>query len=125
MNKRTLGLLAVLAVILTLSVAAILRRADTLASPVARISQDGALVREIALDQVSARFSFDVFTQDGHSNTVSVDRGRICVSHADCPDLICVAQGWITDSATPIVCLPHKLMIDITGGGSGLDAVTG
>lgn len=30
---------------------------------------------------------------------------------ADCPDQVCVHAGWLTDSAAPIVCLPHRLVI--------------
>ena len=35
---------------------------------------------------------------------------------ADCPDQVCVHQGWISDSTVPIVCLPHQVIIEVTGG---------
>ena len=57
----------------------------------------------------------------GGSNTILVQPGRICVSEADCPDRICVYQGWLTDDPIPIVCLPHRLVIalkDPTQAGS-------
>ena len=56
--------------------------------------------------------------EEGGSNTVQVEKGRIRVSEADCPDQICVNQGWISGGAVPIVCLPHRLMIEIVGGGA-------
>ena len=54
-----------------------------------------------------------------------MEKGRIRVSKADCPDQICANQGWISDGAVPIICLPHKLMIEIVGGGGELDGGAG
>ena len=88
----------------------------------ARITRDGVLLEEIDLNAVDRPYSFTLEDGSG-SNTVSVEQGRIRVSEADCPDQICVHQGWISDSALPIVCLPHRLMIEITGG--GLDGAAG
>ena len=93
-------------------------------SPVARITRDGVLVEEIDLSRVEQPCTFTL--EDGRgSNTVLVERGRICISRADCPDQICVRQGWISDKSVPIVCLPHKLMIEITGAGGELDGGAG
>ena len=51
--------------------------------------------------------------------------GRIRVESADCPDQVCVDQGWISDGTVPVVCLPNRLVIQIEGGGDGLDSATG
>ena len=93
-------------------------------SPTARISRDGVLLEEINLDQVDAPQSF-VLEDESGSNTVAVEKGRIRISAADCPDQICVKQGWISGGTAPIVCLPHKLMIEIVNGGGGLDGAAG
>lgn len=90
----------------------------------ARITRDGAVVEEIDLDQVGEGYSFVLEDESGR-NTVRVEQGRICISEADCPDQVCVNQGWISDGTVPIVCLPHKLMIQIIGGGGGLDGAAG
>ena len=58
-------------------------------------------------------------------NTVVVEGGRVRVSQADCPDQVCVNQGWISDGTVPIVCLPNQLIVQIEGGGNQLDAQTG
>lgn len=86
---------------------------------VACIYQDGELLREIHLDTVTTPYTFTVTWTDGHKNTISVEQGRICVSHADCPDQICVRTGWISDGVTPIVCLPNHLSIRIRSEISG------
>ena len=93
-------------------------------APVARITRDGVLLEEIDLDKVDVPRSF-VLEDESGSNTVAVEKGRIRVSKADCPDQICANQGWISDGAVPIVCLPHKLMIEIVNGGGGLDGAAG
>ncbi len=89
---------------------------------VAEIYQDGQLIKTIDLNQVKEPYSFVIEDESGGSNTVLVEPGRICISEADCPDQICVHQGWLKDSAAPIVCLPHRLVIQAAGAGE-LDAV--
>ena len=93
-------------------------------APVARITRDGVLLEEIDLDKVNEPYSFTLEDGSG-SNTVLVERGRIRISRADCPDRVCVNRGWISDGTAPIVCLPHKLMIEIVGGGGDLDGGAG
>lgn len=87
---------------------------------VARITFNGNVVSEIDLSAVDGSSSF-IVTGEAGSNTIAVEQGRIRVTEADCPDHVCVNQGWISDSALPIVCLPNKLVIEIIGGESDLD----
>lgn len=81
-------------------------------SMTANVYQDGQCIRTIDLSQVEEPYSFTVDGPAG-TNTVLVEPGRICVSHADCPDQICVMQGWISNGLAPIVCLPNRLVIQI------------
>lgn len=80
---------------------------------IACIYQDGQLIRKIHLDTVTSPYEFTVVWENGSENTITVEPGQICVSHADCPDQICVRTGWISDGRTPIVCLPNHLSIRI------------
>lgn len=122
MRSRVIGLLLLAAV--ASSAAYLLFRDRGADAPVARITRDGVLLEEIDLQKVDEPYSFSLEDASG-INTVQVERGRIRVSEADCPDQVCVNQGWITDGTAPIVCLPHKLMIEIVNGGGGLDGGTG
>ena len=97
------------------SAAVLLLRGGTADGRVARITRDGVLLEEIDLDKVAEPYSFTLEDESG-TNTVRVERGRIRVSQADCPDRVCVNRGWISDGTMPIVCLPHKLIIEIAGG---------
>ena len=106
------------------SAAALLLQRGGAPSPTARITRDGMLLEEIALEKVDEPYSFTLEDGSG-SNTVQVEKGRIRISEADCPDQVCVNQGWISGGAVPIVCLPHRLMIEIVEGGGGLDGAAG
>ena len=88
------------------------------------VYQDGEVVERIDLSGVEEPFSFTVTAPGGGSNTVEVERGRVRVSRADCPDQVCVRQGWVSSAGAPIVCLPHGLVIEIEGGEDTVDAVT-
>ena len=54
-----------------------------------------------------------VSTDEGH-NTIQVKNGEVSVSDADCPNHDCVNQGAISKAGQQIVCLPHKLTVDIS-----------
>lgn len=106
------------------SAALLLLRGGEKDSPAARITRDGVLLEEIDLNEVDRPYTL-IFEDESGANTVSVEKGRIRISEADCPDQVCVNQGWISDGAVPIVCLPHRLMVEIVGGGGELDGGAG
>ena len=63
------------------------------------------------------------------SNTVVVEGGEVYVSEADCPNHDCMQQGRISAAGEEIICLPHKLWIEISGSddaseGSSYDTLT-
>ena len=124
MSKNAKIILILLLAAAVLSVGVLLLQRKQPASPVARITRDGEVLEEIPLDEVEESYSF-VVESEGGSNTILVEPGRIRVSEADCPDQVCVNQGFISDGTVPVVCLPHKLMIEIVGGGSAFDAAAG
>lgn len=125
MTKSAKVILLLLALAVAACAAVLLLRPRGTDHPVARITLDGALVEEIDLERVGEAYAFTLDGPGGFSNTILVEEGRIRVSQAGCPDQVCVNQGFISDGATPIVCLPNRLIIQITGGGDGLDAATG
>ena len=92
---------------------------------VATVKQNGEVLYEIDLSALTGPVTLEVEGENGLWNIITAEPGRICVQSAACPDQICVHQGYISDGTTPIVCLPNKLIIEIIGGGSGLDAATG
>ncbi|MBQ7242355.1 MAG: NusG domain II-containing protein [Firmicutes bacterium] len=73
---------------------------------------DGRENGRYALD---ADDSFVVKTDAGE-NQVVISGGKVSVTDADCPDKLCVKQGEIDRQGETIVCLPHKLVVEIEGG---------
>lgn len=62
-------------------------------------------------------------TENGTNHLVIKD-GTAYLKEADCPDQLCVKQGKISKTGKLIICLPHKLIIEIVSGEeSGLDGV--
>lgn len=59
-----------------------------------------------------------------HRNVLVIKDSRAYISEADCPDRICVKTRAVTYVGETIVCLPHKLIIEIilSDADSELDA---
>lgn len=51
----------------------------------------------------------------GH-NLVVIENGSVQVEEADCPDLICVKHAPVSRDHETIICLPHKLVVEVQGG---------
>ena len=49
-----------------------------------------------------------------HRNILVIKDGKAFISEADCPDSICVKTRAASYVGETIVCLPHKLVIEIT-----------
>lgn len=79
---------------------------------VANIYEDGVCIKSIDLSSATEPYEFTIETEHG-TNIISVEKDKISISEADCADQVCVNQGWISNSVTPIVCLPHKITIQL------------
>ena len=49
-------------------------------------------------------------------NIVAVSNEEVSVISADCPDKLCVKQGKVSKKGETIVCLPHKIVVEVEGG---------
>ena len=59
-------------------------------------------------------------TIDGKTTNVMVIRdGMADMTEADCPDQLCVHQKAISINNETIVCLPNRVVVQITGGEEG------
>lgn len=85
------------------------------------IEQDGETISELDLSKDTELVLDD---GNGGSNTITVKNGKIAVTDANCPDLVCVHTGSISQTGEVIACLPHKLIITISEEkNSDLDAI--
>lgn len=86
------------------------------------VTADGAVLARYPLDEDRT-----VRLGDGTDyNILQIAGGAAAVVEADCGDHTCVRTGKISREGERIVCLPHKLIIQIEGGGApAFDASTG
>lgn len=65
---------------------------------------------------------------DGGKNILVIEDGSARIEDADCPDKLCVRQGSINLRGQSVICLPHKIVIEITddsenSSDSGIDVI--
>ena len=94
------------------------------------LRQDGGTVIVEQNGQETARYALSEdrtvrIEGEGGYNLLVIEGGEVYLSEADCPTQLCMKTGKIRYAGQSIVCLPHRLAVRITGGASGLDAVTG
>ena len=89
---------------------------------VLRIYQNGELTGEYDLSQPR---TIPVTGMEDSYNLVLIEDGTVRVTDADCPDQLCMKQRSISKNGESIICLPHKLVLQIHAKEEGtLDAVT-
>jgi hypothetical protein len=84
--------------------------AEALDSKTAIVSNEEGVVCELPLSQNTTY----VVESDLGVNTIVVENGEVYMLEADCPGHDCMNQGRISSSSQTIVCLPHKVWIEIT-----------
>ena len=62
--------------------------------------------------------------QDDAINKITIKDGSVQMSYSTCKNQVCVKDGAINKTNQSIVCLPNKVMVQITGGEEEFDAVT-
>lgn len=113
-NRFWLILLGVIVAGSALAAWLLLSRVST--GSIAAIYLDGELVERIDLAAVTESYTRTYTGKSGITDVVEVARGKIRVKEADCPDQVCVHQGWIETGVVPVVCLPNALVIQIEDG---------
>lgn len=76
---------------------------------IAKILLDGKLYTTLRLDEDTI---ISVESKDGY-NIIEVSNGYVFVKEADCPNQTCVNEGRVNKSGGTIICLPHKLVIQV------------
>ena len=114
MDRKTKIWILVFVLLCALGVGAFLLLRNAGGGTVAVISVEGEVLDRIDLSKVKEPYDIEIDTGYG-VNIVHVEPGAISVIDADCPDRICVAMGKLQSGGIPIVCMPHRLVIEIEG----------
>lgn len=86
------------------------------------IRQDNEVVATLPLDEDA---TYAVQGEDGGTtNLVVIEDGTVHMEEADCPDQLCVKQGKIRYAGDSLICLPNRVVVEISGEDEqALDAV--
>ena len=117
MNKRDIVAIAA-ALLLTALSFIVFMRSEAPGSTVI-IKLDGKLYGSYSL---SENQRIEIKESNAH-NTVVIEGNSVRMENSDCPDLYCVKQGRITRSGESIICLPHRLSVELVSDQSEIDAV--
>lgn len=79
----------------------------------AEVTIDGRLYGEFPMYEDTV---VDIDEPLGH-NTLVISDGQACISEADCPDQYCVRHRAVSKTGETIICLPHKLVVEIKAYG--------
>lgn len=76
------------------------------------IEVNGKLYQKVSLGNDGPNLKIPVPVTAGE-NIVEIDRDRVRMLYAQCPDEDCIRQGWISRPGQIIVCLPNRMVIKI------------
>lgn len=74
------------------------------------VTVDGEKVYTASLEKDQV---YDIPIRNG-KNVMEIKDGKVRMKQADCPDQICKNHTEIEKSGETIVCLPHKIVIEIS-----------
>lgn len=88
------------------------------------VKHDGVIIKSFKLtDKTNEEFLYE---EDGEINRIVIKDGVVSISEANCRDQICVKTQPITQNGGIIVCLPHKVTVEIFSENAeedGLDSI--
>ena len=79
------------------------------------ILKDGKVYETLDLNKNT---TFTITEDNGAYNIITIQDGWVFMTEADCRDKICVKHSKIRYNGESIVCLPHKLVVEIHNGES-------
>lgn len=74
------------------------------------VKVDGKIVCEKLLNE---DLILEIEGYQGGKNIVRIKDGAAYVENADCPDELCVKTGKVSHKGETIVCLPHRVVVEI------------
>lgn len=108
MNKRDIFLIIGLLAVAGLSYLFLVKSREQTGNRIV-ITVDGEEYGAYPLDQDR---EIEVKSKSGY-NVVVIEDGQVYIKEADCPDKYCVKQGKISGRHESLVCLPHKLIVEV------------
>lgn len=80
----------------------------------AEIWIDGQMVRSIYLPQAADEVIS--LAEYGKEVQLEVKNHRIAFISSDCPDKVCIHNGWLSREGEQAICLPNRVSVTLTDG---------
>lgn len=81
-----------------------------------QIQVDGELYGTYSLQEEQ---TLPIKTDGKTTNILQIADGKAYMLTADCPDQLCVHQQAVSKEGQTIVCLPNKVVVEVSGTGKG------
>lgn len=72
-----------------------------------RVVIDGTEREEFSLNEDG------IYSLNDGKNIMEIEKGKVRMLSADCPDQICVKEGWKNKNGECITCLPNKVVLEV------------
>lgn len=92
---------------------------------VATIRHKGEIIATVDLMDITEEYTLEIGTREEEFNLICFSLGSISVLEANCPDQVCVLAGESNGTGKPIVCLPHRLLIEFETEEEEFDGFSG
>ncbi len=77
------------------------------------VEQDGKVIKKLPMDKDTEY----VVNYGGHYNRIVIKNKKAFISEADCQDQICAHMHPIEREGQTIICLPHRLFLELESHG--------
>ena len=71
--------------------------------------------KEVLRKPLAMENRYEIAQDDGSLNVIRVEDGAVFMEEANCRDGLCIRQGKMRNGAKTIVCLPHKVVVQLKG----------
>ena len=88
----------------------------------AEVYVDGKLEETIDLSAVEKEYKITPSTKP--EVEITVDKGEIYFSHAECKDKLCIKSGKLTSGSETAACLPSRVVISVKSNKNKTDIMT-
>lgn len=78
------------------------------------IDLKGKLYQKVLIPNNKFKKTIKIKTELGY-NIIEIENGGAVMHDADCPDKICLKEGFKDKVGQTIVCLPHRVVVEIKG----------
>lgn len=113
-------ILLMLSFVIVISIGAVIYQ-NSMQSLEVVITQDNETIYRYTLsDTLDEVITIDY---EGHYNEVHIHKEQVWIETADCTNQVCVHKGVIDKAGETIVCIPHKLVIEIKGRKEAIDVM--